>query len=206
MKVDLTEIVRNQSSREGARIHGLVLHTTEGSDHPQGMEDLKGLAVEFNNPSSEASAHYGVNIEGRIAQYVKDSAKAWSVCNLNPVTLNLEQVGFAAFSKDEWFKRDRQLRSSAEFLAYGHIHYGVPLRRGKCAGSSIIEAGIFQHKDFGIMGSGHVDCGDGYPEGYVILLAKYFIANKLHPTAPYTNHLRKRLNSIHHVHNLAPLG
>jgi hypothetical protein len=153
----------------------------------------------------EASAHYGVNVRGEFGRYVRDSAKAWAVCNYNPMTLNLEQIGFAAFSTAQWFARHDQLHGAAEFLAYGHIHYGVPLRKGECSNGQITEPGIFQHKDFGIMGCGHVDCGPGYPQGYVTLLAQYFIAHRLHPQAKHTEALRKRINGIRHVHNVKPI-
>lgn len=200
MKVVYNHSVSHQSSREGARIHGLVLHTTEGGDHPEDDADLKGLGALFD--SEEASAHLGVNVRGRFARYVADEAKAWAVCNFNPVTLSLEQIAFAAFSKADWFKRHGQLHGAAEFLAYGHTHYGVPLRPGKAANGAIVEEGVFQHKDLGISGSGHSDCGDGYPQGYVTLLAKYFIAHKLHATAPHTLRLAKELNNVRRHHGV----
>lgn len=204
MHVSYTDISPKQSSREGARIHGLVLHTTEGGDHPEGDADLKSLGSLFH--SEEASAHLGVNVRGRFARYVPDEAKAWAVCNFNSVTLSLEQIAFAAFSKETWFKRHDQLHGAAEFLAYGHIHYGVPLEKGEVANGAIVRAGVFQHKDLGISGSGHVDCGSGYPEGYVILLAKFFIAHKLHPTAPHTKALAKRINGIRRQHDIPLLA
>jgi hypothetical protein len=204
MDISYTHITDHQSSREGARIHGLVLHTTEGSDNPDGDADLKQLGSIFDG--EEASAHLGVNVHGRFGRYVADSAKAWAVCNFNSVTLSLEQIAFAAYTKETWFKhRHDQLHGAAEFLAYGHIHYGVPLKPGKVSGSAIIEAGVFQHKDLGISGSGHSDCGDGYPQGYVTLLAKFFIAHKLHPTASHTERLRKEINNIRHVYGVDPI-
>lgn len=200
MKIDVEHITDHQSSREGARIHGLVLHTTEGSDAPDGDADLKALGSLFDN--EEASAHLGVNVRGRFGRYVSDDRKAWAVCNFNSVTLSLEQIAFAAFSKETWYHRHDQLHGAAEFLAYGHIHYGVPLEKGEAANGAIVRAGVFQHKDLGISGSGHVDCGEDYPEGYVILLAKFFIAHKLHPTAPHTKALAKHINGIRRQHHV----
>lgn len=204
MKVSVTDISPKQSSREGARIHGLVLHTTEGSDNANGDADLKGLGSLFH--SEEASAHLGVNVVGRFGRYVPDEAKAWAVCNFNSVTLSLEQIGFAAFSRDQWFARHEQLHGAAEFLAYGHIHYGVPLEAGEVSGSAITKAGIFQHKDLGISGSGHVDCGAGYPQGYVTLLAQFFIAHKLHPDSVHCKHLAKQINGIRKQHDVPLIG
>jgi hypothetical protein len=205
MKIDYKHITDHQSSREGARIHGLVLHSTEGSDNPHGdpPSDLVTLGSIFDG--EEASAHLGVNVNGKFGRYVEDSRKAWAVCNFNSVTLSLEQIGFAAFSKEQWFKRHDQLHGAAEFLAYGHIHYGVPLKPGKASGSAIVEAGVFQHKDLGISGSGHSECGPGYPQGYDTLLAKSFIDHKLHPSAPHTERLRKEINAIRHVYGIKPI-
>lgn len=195
MKVVYTHLTSHSSSREGARIHGLVLHTTEGGDAPSGSPpaDLVTLGNVFDG--EEASAHLGVNVRGEFGRYVEDAAKAWAVCELNSVTLNLEQIAFAHFGHDEWMRdRHPQLHGAAEFLVYGHVHYGVPLQKGACAGASITRAGIFQHKDFGIMGSGHVDCGPGYPQGYVTELAQFFVANRLHPRSKHAEALRRKIN------------
>ena len=198
-----THITPHQSSREGARIHGLVLHTTEGGDAPDGHQDLVTLGAVFDG--EEASAHLGVNVRGEFGRYVEDAAKAWAVCNFNSVTLSLEQIGFAHFTRAEWFARHAQLHGAAEFLAYGHTHYGVPLQPGKVSGSAITLPGIFQHKDLGISGSGHVDCGPGYPQGYVTELAQYFIASKLHPASRHATELRRRLNAIREHHGITAL-
>lgn len=197
MKVAYTHMTSHASSREGARIHGLVLHTTEGGDSPTGSppQDLVTLGSIFDG--EEASAHLGVNVRGDFGRYVADSAKAWAVCNFNSVTLSLEQIGFAHFERAEWFKdRHAQLHGAAEFLAYGHVHYGVPLRKGEAANGAIVREGVFQHKDLGISGSGHVDCGPGYPEGYVIELAQYFVAHRLHPHSKHAEALRHKLNRL----------
>lgn len=192
MKVDYTHITDHQSSREGARIHGLVLHTTEGGDSPTGDADLKTLGSVFDG--EEASAHVGVNIDGKFGRYVDDDRKAWAVCNFNAMTLSLEQVAFAAFSRDEWFKRHDQLKGAAEFLQYGHEKYGVPIRKGNCSGGAITRDGVFQHKDFGTMGCGHVDCGPGYPQRYVEQLARYFVAYHSDKSSRTTRKWARRVN------------
>lgn len=204
MEIAYEHLVSHQSSREGARIHGLVLHDTEGSDNPHGNADLIQLGEIFDN--EEDSAHLAVNVAGKFARYVADAMKAWAVCNYNQVTLSLEQIGFAEFTRSEWFKRHPQLHGAAEFLVYGQIHYGVPIRKGECSNGAITREGVFQHKDLGIVGSGHSDCGDGYPQAYVELLARFFIAHKLHETAQHTERLRKEVNNIrrHHGIDLIP--
>jgi hypothetical protein len=206
MKISYTHITSHHSSREGGRIHGLALHTTEGFDHVSGKPpaDLVQLGEIFDG--EEASAHFGVDELGKFARYVEDRDKAWTQCNFNPVMLSLEQVAFSAYSKAQWFQRHDQLHGAAEFLVYGHINYGVPLRKGEVSGGGITQDGVFQHKDLGIIGCGHSDCGTDYPEGYVILLARFFIAHRLHPTAPHTLRLRREINNIRRVHGVKEIA
>jgi N-acetylmuramoyl-L-alanine amidase len=186
------------SSREGGRIHLLVLHTTEGSGS---LADLKRIFE-----GEEASSHYGSDAEGRIAQYVQDQFKAWTQCNYNPVALSLEQIAFASFTRTHWFhERHEQLEAAAKFLVYGHVHYGVPIRQGEIANGGIVREGVVQHKDLGIIGCGHSDCGDGYPQKYVMLLARYYIAHKLHEDAPITRRLKREVNAIRQHYGVDPI-
>lgn len=197
MKIAYTHNVRNQSPREGGRPHLAVLHDTEGYDHPEGSPpaDLVGLGELFDNPEENASADYAVNVNGEIAQYVtSDHMKSWAVCNFNNLTISLEQIGFANFTRRKWFERHDQLKGTAEWLEFVHNRYGIPLRHGWVTAGTIIRTGIVQHKDLGIEGCGHVDCGYGYPEKYVILLARYYLAYHHNPNSRTTRRLRRKVN------------
>lgn len=197
MKIAYKHDVRNQSPREGGRPHFAVLHTTQGSDHPEGNppEDLVGIGALFDQPSENASADYCVNVEGKIAQYVlNDHMKAWAVCNFNSMAISLEQIGFAEFSRKEWFNRHDQLKGTAEWLQFIHEKYEIPLRHGWVKGGVILRTGVVQHKDLGIEGCGHVDCGSGYPEKYVLLLARYYVAWHRNPNGKTALKLRKKVN------------
>jgi hypothetical protein len=196
MKPELVHIVKNQSSREGGRPKLIVLHTTEGPDHP-GLADLESLASEFDNPESDASAHMATDSEGNIARYVNDENKAWACCFFNPYSLNCEQVGFAAFPKKEWFSRPQQLKATAAICAEWHIRWGIPLRTGKVIGAVIARTGVVQHKNLGTLGCGHSDCGPGYPQGYVVRLAK-LIVEEHHLNRPHS----KRAKRLRWVLNL----
>lgn len=189
MHVKQLPIRQHYSSREGGRIHLLSLHTTEGEGT---LEDLRNL---FEN--EEASAHYGADGQGEIGQFVQDKYKAWSQCNYNPVCLSLEQIGFAAWSREYWMvKRQDQLKAAGVWLTYGHIQYGVPLRHGEVSGGGIVKDGVVEHRDLGLIGCGHSDCGDGYPFHYVLLLARFYIARKLHPGSDFTLRLKSEINNI----------
>jgi hypothetical protein len=198
MKIDYTHITPHQSSREGARIHLLVLHTTEGSG------SLAQLGEIFDG--EEASAHLGVDIEGRIGRYVEDSQKAWAVCNYNSVALNLEQIAFASTDLHTWFeKHHKQLEGAAKFLQYGHEHYGVPIRQGKVLGGGIERDGVVQHKDLGIIGCGHTDCGPDYPQDYVMKLARYYVAYHNDKKSKTTRKLAKQVNRTRKRYGIAPV-
>jgi hypothetical protein len=203
VKIAYTHLTDHASSREGARIHGLVLHTTEGGDSPSSNADLHTLGSVFDG--EEASAHVGVNVAGKFGRYVDDSAKAWAVCNFNAMTLSLEQIGFAAFSESEWFGRHDQLKGAAEFLQYGHEKFGVPIRKGKCSGGAITRDGVFQHKDLGTMGCGHSDCGPGYPQGYVEDLARYFVAYHKDPESRTAKKWARKVNNVRRRRDINPV-
>lgn len=170
MKVDYRHIVSHRSSREGARVHLAVLHTVEGDT------TLESLGHLFD--TEEASSHYASDKHGKIAQYVDDGEKAWTQCNFNPVSLSLEQAGYASYSTRDWFNRHEQLKAAARFIVYCHVKHGVPIRRGRISGGGVTRDGIVQHKDLGLIGCGHSDCGPGYPQKYVELLGRLYLARE----------------------------
>lgn len=192
MKPTITTTVANRSSREGGRPKLLVLHTTEGGT-------IQSVIAEFNDNASQASSHVVNNAQGESARLVPDSEKSWSVCSYNPFTLNIEQCGFAAMSKEEWFKNaNKQLSNTAAWLAEWSVAHDVPLRKGIASGSTlrIFRTGIVQHKDLGTLGCGHSDCGSGYPQGYVTKLAR-LIVEEHHLGRPHgktASRLRRSLN------------
>lgn len=171
MTTSFVRLVRNQSSRAGIRPQIMVLHTTEGHNR-QGTSDLEGLASYFDNPHAQASSHFGVDAEGNSCRMVPDENKSWTQSNYNSVSLSIEQVGFAATSRREWFQTYRHgLYRTASILADWHLKWDIPLKHST-------SRGVCQHKNLGILGGGHHDCGDGYPERYVILLARLIVLRK----------------------------
>lgn len=61
------------SSRGGAKIDRIIIH------HMAGNLSIEQCGAVFQN--REASAHYGIGSDGRIAQYVDEDYRAWSVAN-----------------------------------------------------------------------------------------------------------------------------
>lgn len=179
---DFTRVVRNRSSRQGAPIRLLALHTTEGHNRP-GVSDLDGLAGWFNNPDAQASSHLGIDQEGNCVRMVPDGDKAWTQAYWNPWCLSIEQVGFAAEKRQYWVRDyHKGLERVAQALATWSVDTGVPLRSGAVSSSgNILRSGVIQHSKLGSLGGGHHDCGDGYPQRYVVLWARLF---KLRRTRP----------------------
>lgn len=173
----LTRIVRNKSSRNGARILLGVLHTTEGHERP-GVSDLTGLASWFDNPASQASSHVGNDAEGNDIRMVNDQNKAWTCAGYNSVSVNLEQIGLAAETRAQWLAQPKQLENTAWWVAHWSELHGIPIRQGQVNGGRVIRTGFVQHSQLGTVGGGHHDCGPGFPMDHVLDLARRIVSPK----------------------------
>lgn len=205
MEPEVTRIVRNRSSREGAQPSLIVLHTTEGHN-VSGISDLEGLASWFDNPSAQASSHIGNDAEGHDSRMVPDEDKAWTQSAFNRVSLSIEQVGFASTSRDEWFTQARhQLANSAKWVAYWSRKYGIPIRRARTLGGSVIRSGVASHAQLGVSGGGHHDPGSAYPFKYVLYLARYFYEQEAGRKGKAFKRARRKANKIRKHYGLTPL-
>ena len=148
--------VANQSDRIGGEkaISLIVVHDTEGGT-------IDGIHSWFNNPRSLASSHVLVDKDGASVQFVPDARKAWHVMAFNSRALGIEQIGFA--TQDSW--PEQQLIKTAEYIAYWSRKYGIPITHST-------SHGVCQHKDLGVAGGGHDDCGPAYPFAHVLALAR----------------------------------
>lgn len=178
MKVAYRKIVRNQSSRTGIVPRIIVLHTTEGHESA-GISDLVSLGNWFDNPAAQASSHLANDADGNIARYVPDTNKAWACAGFNSVSLNLEQIGFAAETKDQWMHQVKQLRSTAEIIAHWCDKHKIPVQHGAVSGTQVTKPGVVFHSDLGTYGGGHHDPGTGFPLTYVLNLAQHATPGKL---------------------------
>ncbi len=205
MKPEVTHNVRNQSSRDGKRPALIVLHTTEGHNRP-GVGDLRDLAVFFDRADVEASSHVANDAEGHDARMVPDSAKAWTQSSFNPVSLSIEQIGFAATRKAEWFKgAPHQLANTAKWIAYWSEEHDIPIRRGIGVAGFAARSGVVSHRQLGIAGGGHVDPGSAYPFRYVLLLARYFKLKRNRPGSPEHRKVERKVNRIRKHYGLRPV-
>lgn len=173
-------IVRNRSSRRGAPIQGIAVHSTESADIPNSKNDLAGIRSWFDNPSSQASSHLGIDGDGNIEQWVPDAEKAWTILQLNDRTLNIEFVGRAAQTAKDW--EEAQIRAGARYAAYWSITHGIPLQKGNLKNNHgwpiFTRKGVIRHKDLTDIGFGsHTDPGPKFPMDEFIRYAQWYKRN-----------------------------
>jgi N-acetylmuramoyl-L-alanine amidase-like protein len=157
---EITASVVNQSSRNGVKPKIIVLHTTEGHNRP-GLSDLRGLVSFFDNAANQVSSHVANDAEGNDARIVPDERKAFTQAAFNSVSLSIEQIGLASQSEFP----AAQLRNTAQWIAHWSKKFGIPITHSTTHG-------ICQHKDLGIRGGGHHDCGPNYPLAKVLSMAR----------------------------------
>jgi hypothetical protein len=148
----------------------VVLHTTEGA------MKIRDLGAWFQNPSAGCSSHHGAdNYErGVFGAYVYENHKAWTQGNANPYCLSMELCAYASWSRDTWLNSKGVLiDNAAEWVRYCVDKYSVPWTVLSDSQAQNPDArGICEHVNFGSWGSGHHDCGSGFPMDVVIDKAK----------------------------------
>jgi hypothetical protein len=167
--VKVRRLVRNKSSRNGARPQLIVLHSTEGSN-VKGLGDLVGLGGFFDRPAVQASSHVATDAEGNSARYVRDSDKAWTQAHYNPVSLSIEQVGAAA--QKSWSLAQRQ--ETARWIAYWSKKHGIPIRKAIVSNGRVVRSGVIRHSELGSLGGNHHDPGRGFDLHYVLERARKY--------------------------------
>lgn len=167
-KVIVRRITSSKSSRLGAAIQLIVLHTTEG------VMELRDRAVWWDG--QEASAHVGVK-DGKSARYVPDDEKAWTQKFYNPMALAIEIEGFSAWL--HWRrKRGDDVREVARWIAHWSLTYDIPIRLGIVLGGRVLRTGVVGHRRLGLLGGGHHDPGN-FPVLYCMRLARQIKQDRL---------------------------
>lgn len=156
----------NYSSRGGAGVRLLVLHTAEGAT------TFRDLGHYFQG-NVQASSHSGADdTPNAIGEYVKRENKAWHVAQYNPVAMGLEQCAFARWTRDEWMSHPHLLENTARWIAEEAGKFNIPIVKLNALQAQGVGRGVCQHRDLGVAGGGHTDCGDGFPIDYVLTLAR----------------------------------
>jgi hypothetical protein len=157
----------NYSSRGGAGVRLIVLHTAEGA---RTIEELGNF---FKSSSSGVSSHVGIDDKaGTIGEYVKRGSKAWTAANANPVAVQAELCAFAKWSTAEWNKHPAMLENTARWIAEEAKALGIPITKLSASQAQGSGRGVCQHNDLGSWGGGHWDCGGGFPIDRVLDMAR----------------------------------
>src|SRR5215467_13827140 len=156
----------NYSSRGGAAVRLIVLHTAEGS------RTIESLGSFFGNSSSQVSSHAGADDKvNTVGIYVQRANKAWTAANYNPVAIQIELCAFAAWSEAEWNQHPNMLDNCAKWIAEEAAAFGIPIVKLNASQAQGTGRGVCQHRDLGAGGGGHTDCGNGFPIDKVLQMA-----------------------------------
>jgi hypothetical protein len=169
---DVTVRTRHHSSR-GVAPKLIVLHSTESRDRP-GLADLRNLGTYFARGPRGVSSHVANDASGHDARYVGDGRSAHTQGRYNRVSLSIEQIGYARFSRAQWLSRPGQLLNTAAWIAHWRRAYGIPIRRAVTRRGRVVSSGVATHAQLSRTGanSTHWDPGPGYPVDLVLALAR----------------------------------
>ena len=138
--------------RISATLDGLILHITDGHSPGKGRAKvpptLEGLFGTFNNPKHKASAHFGVNKDGEVWQFIDTGNRAWSVDG-DTIDGHWASIENIAVPGDEL--TGAQLDVIVELLKWLHQEHSTPLSVARTKQSR----GLGYHALFG---KGHPNC------------------------------------------------
>ena len=159
----------NYSSRGGATVRLIVVHTSEGAQTYQSLGNF------FANPSSGVSSHTGIDdaSPGVIGEYCARSRKRGRRATPTRTRSKprLCTPSGATTLVGEWHRHPNMLANCAAWIAEEAQAFGLPITRLTAAQAQGSGRGVCQHIDLGAWGGGHVDCGPGFPLDEVIAQA-----------------------------------
>ena len=146
------------SSRGGAKVTTIVLHTAEGA------RTYQSLGSWFQNPTANVSSHVGIDdTPNTVGEYVPRSGKAWTQGDANPYCVSAELCGFASWDNAEWNRHPTMLANCAAWIAEEAAAFAIPITKlSPAQAQSPNVPGVCQHIDLAQMGGGHVDCGPAF--------------------------------------------
>lgn len=144
----------NYSYRNGTKPSLIVPHLTVSANRP-GWDDVNGIVVFLDRPSTSASATYVNDNEGHCVLTVAESLKAWTQANFNSATAcSIEQINTG---NEPTYAGTAGLRQLAVIVHDCAKRWGIPLQRARVSGSVVQRAGVIDHYHLGAPGGGHFD-------------------------------------------------
>lgn len=133
--------VRNYTTGGQEQVLGLVVHIMAGT--------LEGSQAWFDNPTSQASSHFGTGKDGELRQWVDTKDRAWAQGSGNRTYLSIENEGRGGDSLT-----DAQIEANAKAFAWVNKTHGVPLKLATKVG----DKGLAYHALGGAAWGGHTQC------------------------------------------------
>jgi hypothetical protein len=165
------ELIAQSSSRQGATVLWITIHTAEGpTDEFPSRPDLDaGSArdlLKFGQEKTDRSWHACCDDDIILDNLVPYDRAAWTLRNGNIRSDNLEMCGLASWTRIQWLAHDRMLRIAAKWVAGRLKARGIAPRRLTTADVKNRSArGYMDHFTYTIAtGDGtHTDVGKQFP-------------------------------------------
>lgn len=157
----------NFSSRNGAKVIWVAIHTTEG------IMDADDLGYYWQRITS-ASSHAGCD-NTKTRTYIDPQYASWTLLNGNSKSVNMEICGWAKWTREEWLGAQKgRLIQAANWARQMCDKFGIPKKYIGSAGVARGEAGIIGHVDYtnGAKDGNHWDPGPGFPWDVFIQLVQ----------------------------------
>lgn len=133
--------LRNYTANGQEQVLGLVVHIMDGT--------LEGSESWFNNPTAQASSHFGTGKDGELRQWVDTKDRAWAQGSGNRTYLSIENEGRGGDSLTS-----AQIEAIAQTFAWVARVYDVPLKLA----SKVGDKGLAYHALGGSAWGGHTSC------------------------------------------------
>jgi hypothetical protein len=160
----------NYSGRGGSAVRLVVIHASEGATTYQALGNF------FADRSSGVSSHVGIDdTANTVGEYVRRDYSAWTAANANPVAVQAELCvpsgASAGWAAADWNRHPTMLENCGRWVAEECAAFGIPLRQLTPAEAQGGAAGVCAHRDLGVWGGNHSDCGNGFPMATVMAIA-----------------------------------
>ena len=158
-------VATRSESRNGAVVRLLAVHSTEGNGTAQDLRD----AAWWTGSSHAINDETGTLLTPAEGCVPYERA-AWTLRSGNHISDNIEQVGWAHWTRAEWLARPLLLDGTARWLADRSKARGIPLVKLSPADVAAGKSGVIGHVDwtYGMKDGTHTDPGPNYPWDVVL--------------------------------------
>lgn len=144
----------------------IVLHSTESDG--EGVRYGRDIVAFWRRQGLGYGAHFVVARDGCVVNCAPPTKITWHVENRNTGSVGIEQAGYARYTLAEWYKRERELDSTARIIAALAHAWNIPLELDDDHG---IATHAMESRHYG---GSHSDPGKDYPLSHVLGMARSY--------------------------------